>query len=190
VHPDKSPAEQTTLLLIDFINDLEFEGGEELLPHALHAAQRTAALKNRVAALGTPVVYVNDHFGQWRSDFRQVVERCTREGIRGKPIVELLKPTPNDYFILKPKHSAFYSTPLDLLLESLQTRALILTGLAADVCVLFTANDAYVRKFELFVPEDCIASQDEGRKQRALRYMEEVLKANPAPSTEIHAHLA
>jgi nicotinamidase-related amidase len=190
VSPDHSPARESVLLLIDFINHLEFEGGEELLAYALRAAERTAALKSRLSALGTPVIYVNDHFGEWRSDFRQVIERCTRDGVRGKPLVELLKPTPNDYFILKPRHSGFYLTPLDLLLESLQTRTLILTGLAADVCVLFTANDAYVRKFDLFVPKDCIASQDEERKQRALRYMEEVLKVNTAPSTEIHSHLA
>lgn len=187
---EKSPLANAALLLIDFINDLEFEGGERLLPHALRAAQCAATFKSKVSAAGWPVIYVNDHFGRWRSDFRQVVHHCTNDAVRGKPVATLLTPSQTDYFILKPRHSGFFQTPLDLLLGSLQIKTLILTGLAADVCVLFTANDAYLRNFELFVPEDCVASLDEERKQNALRYMREVLKANTAASDKLDSCLA
>lgn len=57
------------LLLIDVINDLEFEGGAELLEQALPMAERIAALKRRARSFGIPVLYVNDNFGRWRSDF-------------------------------------------------------------------------------------------------------------------------
>ena len=60
--------------------------------------------------------------------------------------------------MLKPKHSGFYCTPFDILLNHLDTKTLILTGVAGNICVLFTANDAYMRNFQLIVPNDCIGS--------------------------------
>ena len=135
--PDNSAA---ALLLIDVINDLEFEGGEALLPSALKMAAALAALKRRAKEQGIPVIYANDNFGRWRSDFPKLVEHCSREDARGREIVIQLKPEDDDYFVLKPKHSAFYSTTLDVLLRYLGARRLIITGIAANICVLFTAN--------------------------------------------------
>src|SRR5688572_22751821 len=135
--PDKS---DVALLLIDVINDLEFEDGAKLLEHALPAAKRIAALKRRCRAAGVPVVYVNDNFGRWRSDFNAQVLHCLEDGVRGRPIAELLRPDDEDYFVLKPKHSGFFSTTLDLLLEYLEVRKLILAGFAGNICVLFTAK--------------------------------------------------
>ena len=100
------------------------------------------------------MVYVNDNFGRWKSDFRRTVEHCAQHG-RGTEVVELLRPEENDYFVLKPKHSGFFSTTLETLLRYLETQTLILTGIAGNFCVLFTANDAYMRDFNLFVPLDC-----------------------------------
>jgi nicotinamidase-related amidase len=117
--PDKS---DVVLLLIDVINDLEWEGGEDMLPYALPMAQRIAELKQRATELGIPTVYVNDNFGQWRSDVGALIDHCLEEGVRGKPVVEMLRPDKDDYFVLKPKHSGFFSTTLDTLLEYLQAR--------------------------------------------------------------------
>src|SRR5207248_2360578 len=108
------------------------------------------ALKKRAKAAGIPAIYVNDNFGIWQSDFRSVVRHCLEDGVCGAPIARLLAPEADDYFVLKPKHSGFYSTTLDILLDYLGVRALILTGIAANICVLFTANDAYMRDFRLF----------------------------------------
>jgi nicotinamidase-related amidase len=69
-----------------------------------------------------------------------------------------LRPKPDDYFVLKPQHSGFYGTPLELLLDHLSIHTLILTGFATDLCVLFTANDAHMRGFHLVVPKDCVAA--------------------------------
>ncbi|MGQ0761139.1 MAG: cysteine hydrolase family protein [Acidobacteriota bacterium] len=179
--PDRSPV---ALLLIDVINDLEFEGGEKLLRHALPAAKRIAALKKRCEDAGIPAIYVNDNFGKWRSDFKKLILHCLDDNTRGREIVELLKLADDDYFVLKPKHSGFYSTTLDLLLKHLGAETLILAGFTADICILFTANDAYMRDYRLVIPADCVASQDETENQRALKFMERVLKADISPSTE------
>ena len=175
----------TVLLLIDVINDLEFEGGEALLAQALPMAERLAALKSRLRAAGVPAVYVNDNFGRWRSDFRTLLEHCRHDGVRGRPLVERLLPEPEDYFVLKPKHSGFFSTTLDTLLEYLRARTLILTGLTADNCVLFTASDAYLRDFHLVVPPDCVASIEPAHTRQALEHMRRVLKAELTPSTAL-----
>ena len=180
--PDKS---DVALLLIDVINDLDFPEGDQLLRHALPMARQIAALKRRAKAEGVPVVYVNDNFGRWRSDFSAQVQHCLRDGVRGKPVVELLRPDEDDYFVLKPKHSGFFSTALDTLLEYLGTRAVILAGMAANICVLFTANDAYMRDLHLAVPADCVASNTEEENRHALDQMHKVLKADTRPSAEL-----
>ena len=181
--PDTSPV---ALLLIDVINDLEFSSGKELLKHALPMAEKLAALKQRAKRAGIPVIYVNDNFGKWQSDFKAVLKHCLEEDVCGKPVAELLKPEEDDYFVLKPKHSGFFSTTLDTLLDYLQVKILILTGLTGDICVLFTANDAYMRDFHLLIPSDCVASSDADENRHALEHMQRVLKADTRPSDEIN----
>lgn len=172
------------LLIIDVINDLEFEGGEALLPQALVMAERIVELKRRAAAAAVPVIYLNDNFGQWRSDFRTVIEG-NLEGVRGAPLVQRLTPDEDDYFVLKPKHSGFFGTTLETLLRFLGARRLILTGLATPMCVLFTAMDAYMRDFEIAVPGDCSAAADPAQHRAALQYMATVLKADTRLAAEL-----
>jgi nicotinamidase-related amidase len=182
--PDKA---EVALLLIDVINDLEFSSGEALLTHALPVARKLQALKRRAKEAGIPVIYVNDNFGKWQSDFKSVLRHCLEEDVRGKPVAELLRPEEeDDYFVLKPKHSGFFSTTLDTLLDYLQVKILILTGLTGDICVLFTANDAYMRDFHLVIPADCVASADADENRHALAHMQRVLKADTRPSDEIN----
>ena len=180
--PDQSPV---ALLLIDVINDLEFEGGERELEQAVPMARAIADLKRRAKAAGIPVVYSNDKYGKWQSNFDAIVQHVLEDGVRGEPLARLLRPDPDDYFVLKPKHSGFFSTTLDTLLDYLGARTLILTGLAADICVLFTANDAYMRDFYIVVPEDCVAAETEEARSRALELMRSVLKADTTPSRDL-----
>jgi nicotinamidase-related amidase len=180
--PDKS---DVALLLIDVINDMEFEGGAQLLQHALPMAEKIATLRARAAGHGVPTIYVNDNFGKWQSDFKKQLRHTLDDGCRGKPVAEILQPAPEDYFVLKPKHSGFFSTTLDILLEYLEAKTLILTGIAGNNCVLFTANDAYMRDFHLVIPADCVASIEPEENKYALKQMEKVLKADISPSTEI-----
>ena len=179
--PDKS---EVALLLIDVINDLEFDEGDKLLAHAIPMAERIADLKRTARTANVPVVYVNDNFGRWQSNFNAQVEHCLHDGVRGRAIAELLKPEPEDYFVLKPKHSGFYSTTLDLLLRYLGVRTVVLTGMAGNICVLFTANDAYMRDLRLVVPSDCTASNTGKENNYALNEMARIMKADVRPSDQ------
>jgi nicotinamidase-related amidase len=181
--PDKA---EIALLLIDVINDLEFEGGDKLLKYSLPMAEKIAALKKRARLAGIPIVYVNDNFGKWQSDFNKLLNHCLEGEVRGKPLAEMLRPDEDDYFVLKPKHSGFFSTTLDTLLDYLKARTLILTGVAANICVLFTANDAYMRDFNLVIPSDCVASNTEEENEHALKLMAQVLKADTTPSDKLN----
>ncbi len=180
--PDES---SVALLLIDVINDLEFPEGDQLLEHALPMADRIAELIRRARAARVPVVYVNDNFGRWQSNLHTQVEHCLEEGVRGRPLVEKLRPGPEDYFVLKPKHSGFFSTTLDILLSYLKAQTLIITGMAGNICVLFTANDAYMRDFRLVIPADCVASNSARENRHALAQMRAILKADIRPSSTI-----
>ena len=179
--PDKSKA---ALLLIDVINDFDFPEANQLLRLALPAAKSIAALKRRAKEAGIPAIYVNDNFGRWRSDFKKIVAHC-RDESRGKPFVELVLPEEDDYFVLKPKNSGFYSTTLDLLLTHLGAERLIITGIQGTNCVLFTANDAYMRDYKIFVPSDCSASNTEEENEHALKQMQNVLKADISTAKEL-----
>ena len=176
---------QPCLLIVDMINEFTFEGAERLFPGIVETAQRIAELKRRLKAAGRPVVYVNDNFGKWRSDFRRLVTRCLEEECRGKQVTRLLRPEEDDYFVLKPKHSGFYGTPLELLLDVLEARRVIVTGVAGNNCVLYTAADAYMRNFDVAVPADCVLSIDPECNQAALSQMSETLKADTSASRRI-----
>jgi len=184
LHGNVQEHSPVALLLVVVINDLEFPTGEQMLPFALKMAQHAAAFKQRLVAAGIPAIYVNDNFGRWRSDFHAQVDHCLTE-VRGRPLAEVLRPSRNDFFVLKPKHSGFFSTTLDILLSYLEVETLILTGLTANNCVLFTANDAYMRGYRVIVPSDCVASASESETQMGLAQMRDVLKAEIRPSSDL-----
>ena len=172
--PDKS---DVAVLLIDVMNDLEFDSGDELLKPALAMAKSLSRLLKRARKARIPIVYVNDNFGRWRSDFRQQLAHCLENNVRGRPVVEMLKPEEDDYFVLKPKNSGFYHTTLALLLEYLQVKTVIITGIATNNCVQLTASDAYMRDLKVIVPRDCVAASKKVDHENALEQMRMVLKA-------------
>jgi nicotinamidase-related amidase len=158
-----------------------------MLPRAIRMARRIAALKRRTASLGIPTIYVNDNFGRWRSDFRRTVAHCTDEAVTGRPVARLLVPDDKDYFVLKPKHSGFYNTTLELLLDYLRVETLILTGMASDVCVLYTAADAYMRDLRVIVARDCVTALTPAANRTALAQMRTNLKADVVVSSSLDA---
>lgn len=185
LHGEDVQHSAVALLIIDVINDLDFAEGRQLLSYAMPMARQIAALRQRAADSGIPVIFVNDNFGRWRSNFHTQVEHCLQEHVLGRPLAEILRPGPDDYFVLKPRHSAFYSTPLELLLKHLGVRTLILTGIAGNNCVFFTASDAYLREFRLIVPRDCVASNTADDNDRSLAQMQHILKADIRPAAEL-----
>lgn len=179
MNPAKVPRSPRVLVLIDFINPLNFPGAEQLAPGALQAAKATVRLRGRLDAEKVAVVYANDNYGVWQSDFHSLVTQCVaRDDISGE-IARLLSPRATDLTLLKPRHSAFYCSPLELLLKEMGAKELILAGLATDICVQMTAADAFLRGFEgVWVPSDCTAAETAKAKANALAYMREVLKCD------------
>jgi nicotinamidase-related amidase len=173
------------MLIIDMITCWDFPDASKLLPRAARITPAIAALKLRCRRAGVPVIYANDNRGQWRSDFRQAVSQSIACGGEGARITSQLEPDEDDYFVLKPKHSAFFGTPMDLLLQHLNARRLILTGVSSDQCVVTTATDARMRDYEVVVPADCIASQTAARNQGAITHFSEVLGVPTTASTRL-----
>lgn len=172
------PPSKTVLLLVDFINPLDFDGAAKLRAPALAAGLAAARLRRELSREGCATVYANDNYGLWRADFAQVWRRCTSGNSEAASLARTLKPRRGDFTILKPRHSAFYATPLSLLLDDLRCRRLVVAGIAADSCVLFTAMDAYLRGYSLWVPGDCVAAEGDDERDRALAHMARVLKAD------------
>jgi nicotinamidase-related amidase len=173
------------LVLIDVISHFEFPDGDRVLKQALSMAARLSRLKQRCRGVGIPAIYVNDNFGQWRSDAKSLIARCLKSSCAGKAFVEQLKPDAEDYFVLKPKHSAFFQTPLEILLQYLGAKSLILTGLATNSCIVCTAHDAKMRDFTLYVPSDCSAARSWREHEQAIKHIKEMTCASVVPSTKL-----
>lgn len=178
--PDKCAV---ALLLIDVI--FTYPGGERLLHHALEMAPAIARLKSRASEHGVPAIYVNDNFGRWQSDLRRLLEHALGPDAAGPEFVRQVAPDEDDYFVLKPKHSGFYSTTLEILLSYLGATTVIVTGIATNSCVLFTAADAFLRDLHIFVPRDCTVAIDPRDHEYALEQMGDLLGADTAPSDEL-----
>ena len=171
---------RAALLLVDFINPMDFAGANSLAPRALAAAAAAARLKTRLKRARVPVIYANDNFGDWRADFTMIVEAC-RQGVpAARKLVATIAPDAGDLSILKPRHSAFFGTPLEFLLDELRINQLVIAGLTTDNCVMFTAHDAYLRKMAVFVPSNCAAARDPRDHRAALRHIRTVLKGRIA----------
>jgi nicotinamidase-related amidase len=180
----KTKTSNQALLIIDTINDLEFPGGENVLPWAQRMADRLKPFRARAHKAGVPVIHVNDNFGHWRSNFTDVYRHATRRGARGRDVSRRMKPTAEDYFILKPRHSAFFATSLIPLLEHLHVRRLILTGIATNICVFFTAHDAHMHEYPMTVLSDCCAAESDHDHDLALDQLKRFCGARVCLSDE------
>lgn len=187
VNQDES--NENALLLIDVINDLEFPGSEKYLPKLQPLADALSETRDLARAKNIPVIYVNDNFNKWRSDFHDLLEHCLNSDVKGKLLAKALKPGAHDYFVLKPMHSGFYCTPLELLLKTLGVQRLIIAGIAANNCVLSTAFDAHMRGFKLAVPSDAVASEEDTDTQFALEQMQKMFGADTRTHKEIFDEL-
>lgn len=167
------------ILFIDIINDFDFDGGDLLLHNTKEIVPHLIQLKKYAKENNIPFIYINDHYGLWQADYKKIIAHCTN--IKSKPIIEPLAPDENDYFLIKPQHSAFFQTPLQSLLMDLKTEHLLLAGIAGDICMLFTAKDAHMHKYSIHVPKNCIASEKNKMNDYALYLMESVMGANISP---------
>ncbi len=181
-HRDKTG---TALLILDMISEYRYPDGDRILRSAVKAAPNIARLRKRAHAAKVPVIYANDTLGQWESDQKSFLERCMQPDSPGRKVVEQLAPTPEDYFMFKPRHSAFFGTPLDTLLERLKVGRLVATGITSHQCVLFTAMDAHVREYELVVPSDCVGAGAAEDTKHALYIFSHALMARISHSRQV-----
>lgn len=175
----KTSLQNSAVIFIDIINDFDFERGEQLLNHTKQILPHLKKLKSFAKKNNIPVIYVNDHYGLWQANYHRIIDHCKNDSNR--EIIEEMKPGQDDYFFIKPKHSAFFQTPLQALLLELGKKNLILAGIAGDICILFTAKDAYMYEYALQVPENCIASNEKQGNEYALYLMRSVMDANTEP---------
>lgn len=173
--------DDSALLIVDMISDFSFPDGDKLVRHAEEAAPAIAAIRARFQSQKRPVIYVNDNFDRWTSEFSELVDWASRGGSLGRKIVDLLLPGDDDYFILKPRHSAFYETALPSLLKKLDVQKLVITGVAGDSCVLSSAMDAHMRGFPAWVPANASASLTVKRNVRAMQFLSESLECDIEP---------
>jgi nicotinamidase-related amidase len=181
------------LLIVDMISRFDFEDGAALLRQCRVALPPLLRLRTAFDAAGWPVVYGNDNYGRWRSDFKGMLARCLQADAPGRDLVEALKPRPTDIVVLKPMHSAFFCTPLELVLRSLRLHRLVLAGTSGDGCITATALDAHMRHYEVRVAADATASPTIARNRRAMAQLqasdacevttsEEIIRALPRRS--------
>lgn len=168
--------DKTAVVFVDLINTFDFPGSERLLENTKEILPNIIKLKQFAKNNDLPVIYVNDHYGLWQADFNKIFEYCTNEN--SKEVIAQIKPTSDDYFLIKPQHSAFFQTPLQSLLTELDKAHLILAGVAGDICILFTAKDAYMHQMDLTIPSNCMASEEKENNDYALYLMQSVMKAN------------
>jgi nicotinamidase-related amidase len=173
----------TALLLIDVVSPFDYPEAEALLAAVRPLAPRVRALSERFRALQLPIIYVNDNFGRWRSNFHELVEDCLTKP--GADVVNLLRPQMGDYFILKPHRSAFYCTPLELLLQRLKVQHLVLTGWTSDMCILATASDARMREYTSTLVTDGTAAWSVARHERALALLRDSCDASLHTAAEV-----
>jgi nicotinamidase-related amidase len=181
--PDESRA---VLLLIDVINDLSFPDNSDLVRRSVALAKSVAKLKKRCKKFGIPAIYVNDNRGRWRSDISAVLRHCLRAQSPGREMTKLLVPEPEDYIVLKPKHSPFYASPLQTILDYIGARVAIVAGVTTNACVLIAAGDLHVRDFRLFVPADCVAALTDREHRRSLEVMKNSFDADTTSSSRLN----
>lgn len=187
---ERDGTHDTVLVILDMISCWNFPDGAALRRQAARMVPCIARLKQRCVAAKVPVIYANDNSGQWRSDFKFVVNESLGSDSIGAEITRALQPGDADYFVLKPKHSAFFATPLEILLDHLRAKRLVIAGVTGDQCVLNTAADARMRDFDVVVPADCIASLTLERNRRAIEQLRDALELKTTPARAIRLHAA
>ena len=179
--------DRTALLIIDMINEFDFEGGADMARRAAACSRVIAPLAESMRRQQRPVIYANDNFGRWRSSFPELIDRCRNACVEGAEILDRLAPGDQDYLVLKPRHSAFFGTPLEILLHRLEVGHLVLCGITTEYCVHFTAVEAYFRDYRLTVVRDGTAAVTAKAHERSLEFMAEVLGAQVVDAAAVGA---
>lgn len=165
----------TALLVVDMLNPYDHPEAEELAEHVANALPGVETLLRRAGEAEAPIVYVNDNYGDWNSS----AEELARAATDGKhpELVEPVLPQAGHSFVVKARHSTFYETPLEYLLDQMGVGRLVLGGQVTEQCILYSALDAYVRHFDVVIPTDAVAAIYDELGAAALKLMERNMSA-------------
>jgi nicotinamidase-related amidase len=174
------------LLALDLITDFDFPDGATVRRALARHAAAIRVLLGIARARRVPVIYANDNLGPWRSDAMALIAHCTQPRYAGAALVKQLGPAAGDEIILKPRHSAFFGTPLEALLDERKVDTLLMVGMSAESCVWMTACDAHTRGFSLVIPADTMAGASTRALRAALTGLKDVLGARvPAHASSL-----
>ncbi|MDR6851785.1 nicotinamidase-related amidase [Sphingomonas sp. BE123] len=167
------------MLIIDMINQFDFDDAASARQQLIDVVPRIRALRDAADRAQSPVVYINDNFGEWHSERSRLIAR-----VEDHEEIAPILPRPSDYFVIKPQFSGFYATNLPVLLPKLGVNRLILSGIATEMCVFVTAADAHMRDYRLWVPGDAVVSVCPSHGRAALEIMQHSMGAQIVPSTD------
>lgn len=173
---------RTALLVVDMLNPYEHEDSERLASQVAEALPGVEALLASAREQEVPVIYVNDNFGDWNSSSEELAEHA-KQGTHPE-LVEPVLPPAGASFVIKARHSTFYETPLEYLLDEMAVDRLVLAGQVTEQCILYSALDAYVRHFRVAIPTDAVAAIHDHLAEAALEMMERNMRAELCPASE------
>jgi nicotinamidase-related amidase len=173
---------RTALLVVDMLNSYDHDEAEQLAESVADSVSPIRDLIERAGKEEVPLVYVNDNYGDWNTSATELAEHAMAG--RHPELVEPLLPPEDAAFVLKARHSVFYGTPLEYVLDSLEVDRVVLTGQVTEQCILYSALDAYVRHLRVAVPRDGVAHIYEHLAEPALEMMERNMSAEIVSSAD------
>lgn len=173
----------TVVLVVDMLNAYEHPDADQLSDNVADMVGTLADLIHRGRERDdVDVIYVNDNYGDFTGDWDDIVQGAL-DGAR-PDLVKPILPAPDCLRLSKVRHSAFYATQLDYLLQQIDPKRLVITGQVTEQCVLYTALDAYVRHYDVVVPPDAVAHIDADLGKAALKMMKSNMRAELLPAAQ------
>ncbi|HEX8753474.1 MAG TPA: isochorismatase family cysteine hydrolase [Solirubrobacterales bacterium] len=173
----------TALVVVDMLNSYEHPEADRLAPRVEAALPGIRRLLDRAAEAEVPVVYVNDNYGDWNSSADELAENAM-SGAHPE-LVEPILPREGASFVIKARHSVFYETPLEYLLDLMGVSRLVLAGQVTEQCIFYSALDGHVRHFRSAIPTDAVAAIYDHLAEAALEMMERNLSAELSSAAEL-----
>lgn len=177
IDPHPRSSRRVAILALDLLTDFSFPDGARVRNALRSRASPIRRLLERARKNAVPIIYVNDNLGRWRSDAPALIAHCTEPRRPGAALVESLRPDESDQIVLKPRHSAFFGTPLAALLEDRLIDVLVLVGISTESCIWMSACDAHTRGFAIVIPRDTVAGASRAATMRSLKSLRDVLGA-------------
>ena len=169
---------RSALIVVDMINAYEHPDAEPLT----RSVEQVVPTIERLIEDSDLTIYVNDNFGHWHSNRDDLVANAIDS--RHGHLVEPIRPDDEAIFVIKARHSIFYQTPLEYLLNQEDVGTLALVGQVTEQCILYSALDAYIRHFKVRVPRDAVAHIHEDLADAALRMMELNMTVDVSPARD------